>query len=90
MAPAYPHATGVAVYPALYLSTVKSDRAWDRSDIARDRCKKSCFSSFHSSSYSSTVRWIELGIDLRINNARRTVLARVSGLVYNSPHSDFL
>ena len=48
--------------------------------------KKSCFSSFHSLSYSSTVRWIELGIelgiDLRINNARLTVLARVSGLVY--------
>ena len=64
---------------------VKSDRAWDRSDIARYRCRKSCFSSFHSLSYSSTVRWIELrielGIDLRINNARRTVLARVSGLV---------
>ena len=39
--------------------------------------------------YSSTVSWIELGvglielgIDLRINNARRTVLARVSGLVF--------
>ena len=25
---------------------------------------------------------IELGIDLRINNARRTILARVSGLVF--------
>ena len=74
-------------HSSLYLSTVKSDRAWDRSDIARDRCRKSCFSSFHSLSYSSTVRWIELrielGIDLRINNARRTVLARVSGLVHS-------
>ena len=76
-------------HSSLYFSTVKSDRAWDRSDIARDRCRKSCFSSFHSLSYSSTVRWIELrielGIDLRINNARRTVLARVSGLVYHCP-----
>ena len=61
------------------------DRAWDRSDRARDRSMNSFFLSFHSLSYSSTVRWIELrielGIDLRINNARRTVLARVSGLV---------
>ena len=52
---------------------------------ARDVSRNLCFSSFHSLSYSSTVRWIELrielGIDLRINNARRTVLARVSGLV---------
>ena len=64
---------------------VKSDRAWHRSDRALDRCRNSCFSSLHSLSYSSTVRWIqlgiELGIDLRSNNARRTVLARVSGLV---------
>ena len=58
-----------------------SDRAWDSSI-------NSCFLSFHSLSCSSTVRWIdlgigliELGIDLRINNDRRTVLARVSGLV---------
>ena len=49
---------------------------------------QSCYSSFHSLSYLSTVRsielgigLIELGIGLRINNARRTVLARVSGLV---------
>ena len=49
-----------------------------------DRCRN----SFHPLSYSSTVTWIELGIglmqlgiDLRISNARRTVLARVSGLV---------
>ena len=67
---------------------VKSERAWDRSVVARDRCRKSFFSSFHSLSYSSTVRWIELrielGIDLRINNARRTVLARISGLVFFS------
>ena len=46
------------------------------------------FLVFNSLSYSSTVNWIELGvglielgIDLRINNARRTVLAHVSGLV---------
>ena len=64
-----------------YFSTVRSNRA-------RDRCRNSYFWSFHSLSYSSTVRWIELGIglielgiDLRISNARRTVLARVSGLV---------
>ena len=64
-------------------------RDWDRSDRARDRSKNSCFLSFHSLSYSSTVRsielgigLIELGIGLRINNARRTVLARVSGLVF--------
>ena len=65
-----------------FFSTVRSNRA-------RDSCRNSYFWSFHSLSYSSTVRWIELGIglielgiDLRINNARRTVLARVSGLVF--------
>ena len=74
----------------------RSDRARDRSDRARNRCRNSCFSSFHSLSYSSTVRWIELGIglielgiDLRINNARRTVLARVSGLVSKIVHLPF-
>ena len=51
----------------VYLYTVKSDTAWDRYDIAWDRCGKSCFSSFHSLSYSSTVGWIELGIELGID-----------------------
>ena len=71
-----------------YFSTVRIDRARDRSDRARNRRRNSCFSSFHSLSYSSTVRWVELGIGLielwiglRMNNARHTVLARVSGLV---------
>ena len=70
------------IHSLSYFSTVRSNRA-------RDRCRTSCFWSFHSLSYSSTVSWIELGvglielgIDLRINNARRTVLARVSGLVH--------
>ena len=58
----------------------------------------SCHSSFHSFSHSSSVRsieleiglielgigLIELGIGQRINNARLTVLARVTGLV-NGP-----
>ena len=58
-----------------------SDRAWDSSI-------NSCFSSFHSLSCSSTVRLrgprkglIEPGIGLRISNARRTILARVSVLL---------
>ena len=69
------------IHSLSYFSTVRSNRA-------RDRCRNSYFWSFHSFSYSSTVRWIELGIgpielgiDLRISNARRTFLARVSGLV---------
>ena len=72
------------IHSLSFFSTVRSNRA-------RDRCRKSCLWSFHSLSYSSTVSWIELGEglielglgrDLRINNARRTVLARVSGLVF--------
>ena len=55
----------------------------------------SCYSSFYSLSYSSTVRsielgigLIELGIGLRIDNSRRTVLARVSGLVRLRDYTD--
>ena len=69
------------IHSLSYFSTVRSNRA-------KDRCRNSCFWSFHSLSYSYTVNrielgvgLIELGIDLRIDNARRTVLARVSGLV---------
>ena len=48
-----------------------SDRARNRSDRARDR----------SDSARDRVRSVELGITRRTDNARRTVLAHVSGLV---------
>ena len=72
------------IHSLSYFSMVRSNRA-------RDRCRNLYFWSFHSLSYSSTVKWIELEIDLielgivlRISNAGRTVLARVSGLVQSS------
>ena len=56
----------------------RSARARDRSDRARggsDRAKDG------SNRARDRARGIELGIGLKINNARRTVLARASGLV---------
>ena len=54
-----------------------SDRAKDGSDRARNRSNRA-----RDRSHYALVRARGIGIGLRINNARRTVLARVSGLVF--------
>ena len=53
-----------------------SDRNQDRVDRARDRTYRA-----RDRSDRARIGLMELGIGLRINNARRTVLARVSGLI---------
>ena len=68
-----------------YSAVERSARAWDRSDRARDGSDRAKDGSNRA---RDRARGIELGIGLRINNARRTVLARVSGLVFsNEPTS---